>query len=234
MKHSMAILLCGLFLAAVPFQAHAQFSQRSGGSNAADHSLASAMGFGSAANWFCQLQAGMFYLNSMRFNTIFPGQHRFNARNGWGLNWDIMYTLPRIQQIAIGLTLGYYAAQIRSLTTPGGTSFAADGDFFMVPLMLTIMYQRQFLDRCSFFAGMGCGLMYHQFDIRSPAAGLNAIDRQRQWNFAMGFRAGLQIRLLQTLSFITTYQYIKGFSGNGGYDGNAILFGFAIPWGAPR
>jgi opacity protein-like surface antigen len=246
MKHSMAILLCGLFLAAAS-QADAQpdpqpapaADQRSGGSTtdtpATDQSLAAAQGFGDAANWFCQLQMGMFYLNTVRFNTLFPGQHRFNTRNGWGASWDLMMTLPRIQELAVGLTLGYYTARMRSLTDPSGGSFAAQGDFFMVPLMATILYQRQLfnLSRVSFFAGLSCGLMYHEFDISSPAAGLN-YDRQRQWNFAAGVRAGLQIRLLQSLSLIATYQYLRGFSGNGGYDGNAVMFGFSIPWGESR
>lgn len=241
----MQILLCGMVLTAVATAANAQSTHQpqaapesrivESSRTPVDHSLGAAQGFGNDSRWFCppglfQLEAGPFCLNSMKFNTLFPGVHRFNTRHGWGISSDILFNIPRIQQLAVGLTVGYYAAHLRSLTTPFGGSFAADGTFYMIPLMLTMIYEQKVLDRLTFFAGVSAGLMYHNFEIRAPLAGLN-YDKQSQWNFGAGVRAGVRIRLLQSLSLIATYQFLKGFGGNGGVDGNAVMFGFSVPWG---
>lgn len=226
MKTILTIVMGALLLASSASESHAQ-------SSAESHSILNSQGFGDAANWFCNMQGGLFWLNNVNFNTIFPGLHKFETKRGWGASWDIMHNLNSARTLALGFTIGYYRAQMASLVTPAGASFGATGNFSMIPLMLTMIYQKEFLDRLSFFAGLSWGLMYRDFDISAPPSGLN-YDSQRGFNFAAGARAGVAIRLTQHLNFIATYQFLKGFSTNGGYDGHAVLFGLSIPWGSPR
>ncbi len=226
MKTILMIVMGALFLASSASDSHAQ-------SSAESHSILNSQGFGDASNWFCNMQGGLFWLNNVNFNTIFPGLHKFRTDRGWGASWDIMHHLNLARTVALGLTIGYYTAQMQTLFNPNGVGFDATGNFTMVPIMLTMIYQRQLLDRLSFFAGLSWGLMYRDFDISAPPSGLN-YDSRSGFNFAAGARAGVAIRITQMVNFIATYQFMKGFAKNGGYDGHAVQIGFSIPWGAPH
>lgn len=224
MKHALTALIGILLLTASPNLSHAQSPTES-------HSIFNSQGFGEASEWFCNVQGGYFWLNNVNFNTIFPGLHQFRTKSGWGASWDIMHQVNHA--LAVGLTIGFYQAQMSALINPLGVPFDATGDFTMVPIMLTMLYHKQLMDRLSFFAGLSWGLMYRDFDISAPPSGL-VYDSQSGFNFAAGARAGVAFRLAQQLSLIVTYQFLKGFSTNGGYDGHAVQVGFSIPWGSPR
>mgnify|MGYP003673553888 CR=1 FL=1 len=192
-----------------------------------DYSIASAQGFGTCCSWFSNTQAGWFFPQDLNFTPRgFAGNHIADFKSGWGTQLDLLAAVN--PALAVGLTIGYFQAQMNALTTAAGVIAPASGDLVMAPLMLTAIYHRQVFNRLSFFAGVSWGLMHYRFDISAPTVALNRYT-QSQWNFAAGLRAGIAIRLMQNLSFIATYEFMKGFSSEG-YSGHAILLGFSTPW----